>query len=146
MGSEADVSVRKIIREVIGPDILGRGESGKDDHELKKAGERGDNKDDVNPAAEEGNSSLKSKGKDDGGVGDENSDATTGRQAISKAMCIGHGTFDPEDGRWEARRASWIQYIAFTVMVEELGNSYSLSSRSLSSRFPFLPFPFPLLS
>lgn len=41
--------------------------------------------------------------------------------AVSKALCLGIGTFDPEDGAWAQKRISFHQLIAFTVMVEELG-------------------------
>lgn len=40
---------------------------------------------------------------------------------VSKAICLGVGTFDPEDGAWAQKRISFHQLIAFTVMVEELG-------------------------
>lgn len=41
--------------------------------------------------------------------------------SISKAICLGVGTFDPEDGAWAQKRISFHQLIAFTVLVEELG-------------------------
>ncbi|KAK0390558.1 hypothetical protein NLU13_0062 [Sarocladium strictum] len=40
--------------------------------------------------------------------------------SISKAICLGVGTFDPEDGAWAQKRISFHQLIAFTVLVEEL--------------------------
>lgn len=45
---------------------------------------------------------------------------------ISKAVCLGVGTFDPEDGAWAQKRISYHQLIAFTVMVEELGKLRSV--------------------
>jgi hypothetical protein len=47
----------------------------------------------------------------------------SGNVSISKAICLGVGTFDPEDGAWAQKRISFHQLIAFTVMVEELGAS-----------------------
>ncbi|KAH8169356.1 SRR1 domain-containing protein [Sarocladium implicatum] len=44
----------------------------------------------------------------------------SGNVSISKAICLGVGTFDPEDGAWAQKRISFHQLIAFTVMVEEL--------------------------
>jgi hypothetical protein len=44
-----------------------------------------------------------------------------GKGTFSKAICLGVGTFDPEDGAWAQKRISYHQLIAFTVMVEELG-------------------------
>lgn len=42
-------------------------------------------------------------------------------QPITKAVCLGIGTMDPEDGGWQAKRRTYIQFIAFLVMVEEIG-------------------------
>ncbi|KND91756.1 hypothetical protein TOPH_03898 [Tolypocladium ophioglossoides CBS 100239] len=36
------------------------------------------------------------------------------------AVCLGIGTFDPADGSGEARRRTYVQLIAFLVMVDEL--------------------------
>lgn len=47
------------------------------------------------------------------------------KRSISKAICLGVGTFDPEDGAWAQKRISFHQLIAFTVMVEELGKDPS---------------------
>lgn len=49
-----------------------------------------------------------------------------GKGTISKAICLGVGTFDPEDGAWAQKRISYHQLIAFTVIVEELGEYSSL--------------------
>jgi hypothetical protein len=40
---------------------------------------------------------------------------------LKKAICLGLGTFDPHDGSWESKRRTYRQYIAFLIMVEELG-------------------------
>lgn len=40
---------------------------------------------------------------------------------ISRAICLGLGAFDPEDGSWVAQRRSHIQLAAFLTMVEILG-------------------------
>lgn len=40
---------------------------------------------------------------------------------VSNAICLGIGTFDPLDGAWEAKRRTFIQLIAFLIIVEELG-------------------------
>lgn len=42
---------------------------------------------------------------------------------ISEAICLGMGTFDPADDAWHAKRTTYIQLIAFLIMVEELGMS-----------------------
>ncbi|KAJ6442383.1 SRR1 domain-containing protein [Purpureocillium lavendulum] len=39
---------------------------------------------------------------------------------VTKAVCLGIGTFDPPDGGWEPRRRTFLQLIAFVVLVEEL--------------------------
>ncbi|KEY65249.1 hypothetical protein S7711_01769 [Stachybotrys chartarum IBT 7711] len=39
---------------------------------------------------------------------------------VSNAICLGIGTFDPSDGAWEAKRRTFIQLIAFLIIVEEL--------------------------
>ena len=42
---------------------------------------------------------------------------------VSRAVCLGIGTFDPPDGGWETKRRTFIQLIAFLVLVESLGES-----------------------
>lgn len=42
--------------------------------------------------------------------------------AITNAVCLGLGAFDPDDGSWLAQRRSHIQLAAFLTMVEALGN------------------------
>lgn len=42
---------------------------------------------------------------------------------VSRAVCLGIGTFDPPDGGWEAKRRTYLQLIAFLVMVDELGQT-----------------------
>lgn len=37
-----------------------------------------------------------------------------------KAICLGLGSFDPEDGSWQTRRRSHIQLAAFVTLVESL--------------------------
>ena len=41
--------------------------------------------------------------------------------AVSRAVCLGIGTFDPADGGWTAKRKAFVQLIAFLIMVEEIG-------------------------
>lgn len=38
-----------------------------------------------------------------------------------RAVCLGIGSFDPPDGAWAAKRRTYLQLIAFLVMVDELG-------------------------
>lgn len=44
-----------------------------------------------------------------------------GVRLIDRAVCLGIGTFDPPDGGWETKRRTFVQLIAFLVMVECLG-------------------------
>lgn len=39
---------------------------------------------------------------------------------VKKAICLGVGTFDPEDGGWDAKRRSYIQLDGFLTVVEAL--------------------------
>ncbi|RDA85028.1 hypothetical protein CP532_4579 [Ophiocordyceps camponoti-leonardi (nom. inval.)] len=39
---------------------------------------------------------------------------------VRTAVCLGIGTFDPDDVGWQTRRTSFLQLAAFSVMVEEL--------------------------
>ncbi|KAK2733052.1 hypothetical protein CKAH01_08550 [Colletotrichum kahawae] len=39
---------------------------------------------------------------------------------VKKAVCLGVGTFDPEDGGWDAKRRSYIQLDGFLTVVEAL--------------------------
>ncbi|XWW94546.1 hypothetical protein V2A60_002489 [Cordyceps javanica] len=39
---------------------------------------------------------------------------------VTKAVCLGIGTFDPEDGAWEAKRAAFVQLCALTTLVSQL--------------------------
>ncbi|KAM6535805.1 hypothetical protein FALCPG4_005340 [Fusarium falciforme] len=41
-------------------------------------------------------------------------------KAVSRAVNLGVGTFDPVDGSWEAKRSAFVQLAAFLIMVEEL--------------------------
>lgn len=45
----------------------------------------------------------------------------TSHLAIKRAICLGLGAFDPDDGSWLAQRRSHIQLAAFLTMVETLG-------------------------
>ena len=42
--------------------------------------------------------------------------------AVSKAVCLGIGTFDPPDGGWDTKRRTYIQLSAFVVLVQSLGS------------------------
>lgn len=42
-------------------------------------------------------------------------------RAVQRAVCLGLGAFDPDDGSWLAQRRSHIQLAAFLTMVETLG-------------------------
>ncbi|OLN86568.1 hypothetical protein CCHL11_08515 [Colletotrichum chlorophyti] len=48
-------------------------------------------------------------------------------RAVRKAVCLGVGTFDPEDGGWDAKRRSYIQLDAFLTVVEVLSELYKES-------------------
>ncbi|KAI0394549.1 hypothetical protein F5Y17DRAFT_427752 [Xylariaceae sp. FL0594] len=39
---------------------------------------------------------------------------------VTKAICFGIGTFDPEDGSWEQKRKAHVQLAAFLAIVEHL--------------------------
>lgn len=41
--------------------------------------------------------------------------------SVNRAVCLGLGAFDPEDGSWVARRRSHVQLAAFLGMVEATG-------------------------
>ncbi|VUC34133.1 unnamed protein product [Clonostachys rosea] len=43
-----------------------------------------------------------------------------GPEAVTQAVCLGIGTFDPPDGGWETKRRTFIQLIGFLLMVEAL--------------------------
>lgn len=43
-----------------------------------------------------------------------------GLGAITMAVNLGNGSFDPRDGAWDAKRSSFVQLIAFMIMVEDL--------------------------
>lgn len=40
----------------------------------------------------------------------------------TKAVCLGNGSFDPEDGSWQTRRRSHIQLAAFVTLVKSFEN------------------------
>ncbi|KAF9871988.1 hypothetical protein CkaCkLH20_10620 [Colletotrichum karsti] len=43
---------------------------------------------------------------------------------VRRAVCLGVGTFDPEDGGWDAKRRSYIQLDGFLTVVEVLSEIY----------------------
>ncbi|KAK1518633.1 uncharacterized protein CCOS01_11453 [Colletotrichum costaricense] len=55
-----------------------------------------------------------------------------GHRRVRKAVCLGVGTFDPEDGGWDAKRRSYIQLDAFLTVVEVLSE---LCKESISCSF-----------
>ncbi|OAQ76893.1 SRR1 domain-containing protein [Purpureocillium lilacinum] len=53
--------------------------------------------------------------------GDDNEeDEAEPAPPVTKAVCLGIGTFDPPDGGWEPKRRTFLQLIAFLILVEEL--------------------------
>ncbi|KAJ2965580.1 hypothetical protein NQ176_g10546 [Zarea fungicola] len=40
---------------------------------------------------------------------------------IKRAVCLGIGTFDPEDGAWEAKRAAFVQLCALSTLASQFG-------------------------
>ncbi|KAK1574384.1 uncharacterized protein LY79DRAFT_639771 [Colletotrichum navitas] len=48
-------------------------------------------------------------------------------RTVRKAVCLGVGTFDPEDGGWDAKRRSYIQLDGFLTIVEVLSALYKES-------------------
>lgn len=45
---------------------------------------------------------------------------------VDRAVCLGIGTFDPEDGAWEAKRAAYVQLCALETLTLQLCTSLSL--------------------
>ncbi|KAH6884096.1 hypothetical protein B0T10DRAFT_493595 [Thelonectria olida] len=45
-----------------------------------------------------------------------------GLKTVSRAINLGNGTFDPHQAAWDGKRCSFVQLIAFTIMVEDLEN------------------------
>ncbi|CCF35786.1 hypothetical protein CH063_07493 [Colletotrichum higginsianum] len=45
-------------------------------------------------------------------------------RTVRKAVCLGVGTFDPEDGGWDAKRRTYIQLDGFLTVVEVLSELY----------------------
>ncbi|KAI1765652.1 hypothetical protein GGR53DRAFT_253845 [Hypoxylon sp. FL1150] len=45
------------------------------------------------------------------------------RHGLSQAICLGLGSFDPENGSWENRRSAHVQLAAFLCIVEQLQRS-----------------------
>lgn len=41
-----------------------------------------------------------------------------GPASVSTAVCLGIGTFDPPDGGWDTKRRTYVQLIAFLLVVE----------------------------
>jgi hypothetical protein len=56
-----------------------------------------------------------------------------GPHEVSKAMCLGIGTFDPPDGGWDTKRRTYVQLIAFLLLVEALGTMMPSSTAQPSS-------------
>ncbi|GAB0134661.1 hypothetical protein EsDP_00003023 [Epichloe bromicola] len=48
------------------------------------------------------------------------SDNASSSSRVTKAVCLGIGTFDPPDGAWEAKRRTYTQLLAFEAIVDEL--------------------------
>jgi hypothetical protein len=46
-------------------------------------------------------------------------------EPVSKAICLGPGSFDPADGGWQRRRVAHMQVLAFRTLVDELGGCRS---------------------
>lgn len=40
---------------------------------------------------------------------------------VTRAVCLGIGSFDPPDGAWEAKKTAFVQFIAFKTIVDQLG-------------------------
>ncbi|ROT41626.1 hypothetical protein SODALDRAFT_271672 [Sodiomyces alkalinus F11] len=51
---------------------------------------------------------------------------------VRKAVCLGIGTFDPDDGSWEVKRRAHVQLAAFMAMVELLAD---ISGETISCIF-----------
>lgn len=51
--------------------------------------------------------------------------------SISRAICLGIGTFDPPDGSWDAKRRTFLQLIAFLVMVEALEAKFDVKMKCI---------------
>lgn len=49
---------------------------------------------------------------------------------ISKVVCLGIGTFDPDDGAWEAKRAAYAQLCALSTLTSQLRECFALFSFS----------------
>lgn len=47
-----------------------------------------------------------------------------GQSPITKAICLGIGSFDPPDGSWQLKRRAHTQLAALLIMVEELGTTF----------------------
>lgn len=60
-------------------------------------------------------------------------------QPVRKAVCLGIGTFGPDDGSWEVKRRTHVQLAAFLAMVELLG-MYMKILHVFASRHVALPF------
>lgn len=50
---------------------------------------------------------------------------------VTKAICVGLGSFDPEDGSWQVKRRSHIQLAAFVTLVQSLEKLHDLKIRCL---------------
>ncbi|PMB71421.1 hypothetical protein BM221_001510 [Beauveria bassiana] len=63
---------------------------------------------------------------------------------IDKAVCLGIGTFDPEDGGWEAKRAAYVQLCALSTLTSQLDSDKSFLT-SLGHRVVSSPAAYSLI-
>lgn len=61
---------------------------------------------------------------------------------VDAVVCLGIGTFDPEDGGWEAKRAAYVQLCALETLAFKLRRSPSLLNYFPPFFFPFFSFFF----
>ncbi|GJN81778.1 hypothetical protein PLIIFM63780_005313 [Purpureocillium lilacinum] len=72
-------------------------------------------------AAAAGHKRRRKSTSSSGARGDDNEeDEAEPAPPVTKAVCLGIGTFDPPDGGWEPKRRTFLQLIAFLILVEEL--------------------------
>lgn len=48
-------------------------------------------------------------------------DLASGKDPVTKAVCLGIGSFDPENGSWITKEKAHMQFVVFLVIVEEIG-------------------------
>lgn len=54
-------------------------------------------------------------------VRDTFKDSAAGEDPVRKAVCLGIGSFDPENGSWSVKEKAHVQLAAFLLIVEEIG-------------------------